>query len=71
MRDEEGYTQLLRSLAPLDHVVFSGVDKIIRGSFVDANLDDAKHLFGVNSGEPLLPGKACISLPFPQLHLML
>jgi NAD(P)-dependent dehydrogenase (short-subunit alcohol dehydrogenase family) len=57
VRDEEGYTQLLRSLAPLDHVVFSGVDKIIRGSFVDANLDDAKHLFGVKFWGAVVTGK--------------
>ena len=47
VRDEAATTQLLLSLAPLDHVVFSAVDKIIRGPLADADLDGAKHLFGV------------------------
>jgi NAD(P)-dependent dehydrogenase (short-subunit alcohol dehydrogenase family) len=47
VRDEAATTQLLLSLAPLDHLVFSSVDKIIRGPFADADLEEAKHLFGV------------------------
>jgi hypothetical protein len=35
------------SLAPLDHIPFSGIDKIICDSLADATLDEAKHLFGV------------------------
>jgi hypothetical protein len=35
------------SLAPLDHIVFSGVDKIIRGSLAETDFSDAKALFGV------------------------
>jgi len=27
VRDEEGFIAVLRSLAPIDHLVFSGVDK--------------------------------------------
>jgi len=47
VRDEAAVTQVLLSLAPLDHVVFSSVDRIIRGPFAEADLDEAKHLFGV------------------------
>lgn len=57
VRDEKGFTELLRSLAPLDHVVFSGVDKIIRGSLEDADLDEAKHLFGVKFWGSVVTGK--------------
>lgn len=57
VRDERGFTELLRSLAPLDHVVFSGVDRIIRGSLQDADLDEAKHLFGVKFWGSVVTGK--------------
>ena|ERR1700760_1959268 len=57
VRDEEGFTKLLQSLAPLDHIVFSGVDLIIRGALADANLDDAKHLFGVKFWGSVVIGK--------------
>ncbi|CAI4213893.1 unnamed protein product [Parascedosporium putredinis] len=58
VRNEEAFTALLQSLAPLDHIVFSGVDKIIRGALADANLDDAKHLFGVKFWGSIVIGKA-------------
>ncbi|EOO01270.1 putative ribonuclease e inhibitor rraa dimethylmenaquinone methyltransferase protein [Phaeoacremonium minimum UCRPA7] len=58
VRDEEAFTQLLVSLAPLDHIVFSGVDKIIRGPLAEANLDEAKHLFGVKFWGSIVVGKA-------------
>ena len=57
VRDEEAFTQLLVSLAPLDHIVFSGVDKIIRGPLAEANLDEAKHLFGVKFWGSIVVGK--------------
>jgi NAD(P)-dependent dehydrogenase (short-subunit alcohol dehydrogenase family) len=57
VRDEESFTQLLVSLAPLDHVVFSSVDKIIRGPLADANLDEAKNLFGVKFWGSVVVGK--------------
>ncbi|KAF2401572.1 oxidoreductase [Trichodelitschia bisporula] len=57
VRDEDGFTKLLQSLAPLDHLVFSGVDKIIRGGLADADLDEAKHLFGVKFWGSVLTGK--------------
>ena len=47
VRDEAKFTSLLQSLAPVDHIVFSAVDKIIRGKLEDLDLDDAKYLFGV------------------------
>lgn len=47
VRDEASFTQLLQSLAPLDHIIFSSVDKIIRGSLADTDLTGAKDLFGV------------------------
>lgn len=58
VRDEAAFTSLLVSLAPLDHVVFSGVDKIIRGPLADANLDEARHLFGVKFWGSFVVGKA-------------
>ena len=56
-RDEENFTKVLQSLAPLDHLVFSGVDKIIRGSVADVNLDEAKKLFGVKFWGSVIAGK--------------
>ncbi|KAK4164304.1 hypothetical protein QBC43DRAFT_353202 [Cladorrhinum sp. PSN259] len=47
VRSEDKFTQLLLSLAPLDHVIFSSVDKIIRGPLAEADLSDAQNLFGV------------------------
>ncbi|PKS04920.1 hypothetical protein jhhlp_008286 [Lomentospora prolificans] len=58
VRDEQAFTALLLSLAPLDHIVFSGVDKIIRGSLADADLDEAKYLFGVKFWGSIVTGKA-------------
>lgn len=57
VRDEEAFTQTLLSLAPLDHVVFSSVDTIIRGDLANADLDDAKHLFGVKFWGSVVVGK--------------
>ena len=47
VRDEEAFVEVLKSFAPVDHIVFSGVDKIIRGKLEELDLDDAKFLFGV------------------------
>lgn len=57
VRDEEATTSTLMSLAPLDHVVFSGVDKIIRGRLADAELEDARWLFGVKFWGSVVIGK--------------
>ena len=61
VRDEDGFTKLLISLAPLDHLIFSGVDKIIRGSLADADLDEAKQLFGVKFWGSIVVGKGLYS----------
>jgi NAD(P)-dependent dehydrogenase (short-subunit alcohol dehydrogenase family) len=58
VRDEKAFTEVLLSIAPLDHIVFSGVDIIIRGPLKDANLDEAKHLFGVKFWGSVVIGKA-------------
>jgi len=60
VRDEAGFTALLRSLAPLDHLVFSGVDMIIRGPLAESDLEAAKHLFGVKFWGALVIGKALV-----------
>lgn len=57
VRDEEAFVKVLRSLAPVDHIVFSGVDKIIRGKLEELDLDDAKHLFGVKFWGAVVIGK--------------
>ncbi len=57
VRNEEAFTQVLVSLAPLDHVVFSSVDLIIRGPLAEANLDEARHLFGVKFWGSIVTGK--------------
>lgn len=55
--DEKAFTNLLVSLAPLDHIVFSGVDKIIRGPLAETDLGDAKALFGVKFWGSFVVGK--------------
>ncbi|GAB7352072.1 hypothetical protein MBLNU459_g2577t2 [Dothideomycetes sp. NU459] len=60
VRDEAAFVQVLKSLAPVDHIVFSGVDKIIRGKLEDLELDDAKHLFGVKFWGAVIIGKAVL-----------
>jgi hypothetical protein len=57
VRNEDSFTKLLISIAPLDHVIFSGVDKIIRGRLADADLEEAKHLFGVKFWGSIVVGK--------------
>ena len=61
-RDEASYTELLKSLGPVDHVIYSGVDKIIRGAIADADLDEAKYLFGVKFWGAALTGKSKLYL---------
>lgn len=58
VRDEASYTEVLRSLAPVDHLIYSGVDKIIRGAIADADLEDAKHYFGVKFWGSAMTGKS-------------
>lgn len=47
VRDEEAITAAVRALAPVDHIVYTAVDKRIRGDIKDLDIDDAKFLFGV------------------------
>jgi len=61
VRNENPFVEVLKSLAPVDHIVFSGVDKIIRGNLEDLNLDDAKHLFGVKFWGSVVIGKGKFS----------
>ncbi|KAF2705575.1 NAD(P)-binding protein [Pleomassaria siparia CBS 279.74] len=58
VRDEESFVKLLVELAPVDHIVFSSVDKIIRGPLSTLDLTDAKHLFGVKFWGSIVVGKA-------------
>lgn len=58
VRDEGSYTDLLKSLAPVDHLIYSSVDKIIRGAIAEADMDEAKHLFGVKFWGSALTGKS-------------
>lgn len=57
VRDESEYTEVLKSLAPVDHLIYSGVDKIIRGAIADADLEDCKYYFGVKFWGSALTGK--------------
>lgn len=58
VRNEASFTELLNSLGQFDHVVFSGVDKIIRGSLADTDLEQAKYLFGVKFWGSITIGKS-------------
>lgn len=57
VHDEAAVVTALQSLAPIDHVVFSAVDNIIRGKLEDLDLDDAKKLFGVKFWGAVIVGK--------------
>lgn len=58
LHDEAAFTTLLRSLAPLDHIIFTSVDHVIRGPLALAELADAKHLFGVKFWGSVVVAKA-------------
>lgn len=62
VRNESAAVEVLQSLAPVDHIVFSGVDIIIRGKLEELNLDDAKHLFGVKFWGAVVIGKGTFML---------
>ncbi|RFU34267.1 hypothetical protein B7463_g2043, partial [Scytalidium lignicola] len=55
---EDAFVEVLKGLAPIDHLVFSGVETIIRGKLEDLNLDEAKNLFGVKFWGAVTIGKA-------------
>jgi hypothetical protein len=63
VREEASFVELLRSLAPVDHVVFSGVDKLIRGPLEDLDIDSAKFLFGVKFWGSIIVAKGENSHP--------
>lgn len=56
--DEAAFTTLLRSLAPLDHIVFTSVERTIRGPLAQTDLSDAKQLFGVKFWGSIVVAKA-------------
>lgn len=47
VKDEVAFTDLLRSLAPLDHIIFTSVDRLIRGPLEHTDLSSVQDLFGV------------------------
>lgn len=47
VRNEENITNALRSLAPVDHIVYTAVDSRIRGPIADEDIGKAQDLFGV------------------------
>jgi hypothetical protein len=57
VRNEMAFTEVLKSLAPIDHLVFSGIDRIIRGKLETMDLEEAKHLFGVKFWGAVIVGK--------------
>ena len=71
VHDEDAYAQVLQSLAPVDHIVFSAVDNIIRGKLEDLDLDAAKHLFGVKFWGAVITGKGRASPIRTRLNLLL
>jgi len=64
VRNEGQFVDLLRKLSTevggIDHIIFSSVDKIIRGKLEELALDDAKWLFGVKFWGSVVIGKACL-----------
>jgi NAD(P)-dependent dehydrogenase (short-subunit alcohol dehydrogenase family) len=60
VHDEAAYVQVLQSLAPVDHIVYSAVDNIIRGNLEDLDLGVAKHLFEVKFWGAVITGKAAL-----------
>lgn len=60
VRDEVEFVAILQNLAPLDHIIFSSVDKIIRGPLVSLELSEAQHLFGVKFWGAVVVGKAVL-----------
>jgi hypothetical protein len=57
VRNEDAFVDVLRKLAPVDHIVFSSVDRIIRGRLEEMDLEEAKWLFGVKFWGAVVVGK--------------
>lgn len=64
VREEEAFIEALKGLAPVDHLVFSSVDTIIRGKLEDLDLDNAKFLFGVKFWGAVTIGKGQLCSQF-------
>jgi len=47
VRDEAAITAALQALAPVDHIVYTAVDKRIRGPIGGENIEESQALFGV------------------------
>jgi NAD(P)-dependent dehydrogenase (short-subunit alcohol dehydrogenase family) len=60
VRDESAFVETLRSLAPVDHIVFSALDRTVYGSLVD--LEEAKYLFGVKFWGSVVVGKGVCTI---------
>lgn len=60
VRDEATFVGVMRDLAPVDHIVFSGVDRIIPGKLEDTDLEEAKWLFGVKFWGSVVVGKGSV-----------
>ncbi|TKA72290.1 hypothetical protein B0A55_06191 [Friedmanniomyces simplex] len=67
VREEESFIELLRSLAPIDHLgtplcstasTLKDSCSIIRGPIAEADFDECKHLFGVKFWGAAICGKA-------------
>lgn len=58
VKDEAAFTDILRSLAPLDHIVFTSVDRIIRGPLEHTDLPSVQDLFGVKFWGSVVVAKA-------------
>lgn len=61
VREEESFVETLKSLAPVDHIVFSGVDMIIRGKLEELDVNDAKYLFGVKFWGAVIVAKGSVN----------
>ncbi|KAF4632311.1 hypothetical protein G7Y89_g5816 [Cudoniella acicularis] len=58
VRDEDAFVAVLQGIGKVDHIVFSSVDKIIRGPLENLVIEDAKWLFGVKFWGSVVLGKA-------------
>lgn len=58
VKDEAAFTRLLCSLAPLDHIVFTSVDRIIRGPLEHTDIQRVQELFGVKFWGSVVVAKA-------------
>ncbi|KAJ3032607.1 hypothetical protein HDV00_007326 [Rhizophlyctis rosea] len=67
VRDEEATIAALLELAPVDHIVFTAVDLIIRGKLEDLDLIKAKELFGVKFWGSVVVAKGAFCFSFLEM----